>query len=537
MISLMLVDDEPIVRKGIRTSIDWESLNIKFAAEAANGVDGLEKALLIKPDIIITDIRMPVMDGLEFCKKLREELPTAKIVILSGYDHFSYARKALRLGIMDYLLKPVGAEELVQTITRIKKEIERETEKTKKELEMNVVINENLPYLRSKLMNTILKGEAKNIEWFIEKAKKLKISLPGPFYIVMVIAIDDFLLLTENIPQKDKDILKFSVLNIAEEVLNSDFESTLFYSESDYIIGVVNTPAVSRRSLYDSCRNIQFYIKKFLNLSVTVGIGDRYNSLNYLHRSFNEAQTALRAKVYKGKGSVITIDQVDYNSRKIISIYPSEQEKELIHYLKTMDYSGIVKILDKILVQLADSKVYYEQVKNIFLKLLIISNHVLEEMGINANQVIDINQDPFYEIDKYETLEDIEQWIKDYFKKLIQLIRENKNEKYKSVVKVAIEYVNHYYHQNIGVADIAKKIYITPNYFSRVFKEETGETFTEWLNKFRVNKAKKYLKDVGAKTYEVAEKVGYNDYKYFTYVFKKYTGLTPREYRDKYTAI
>ena len=250
MIDLLIVDDEPVIRNGIRTSIDWEYYDLRVVGEANNGREALEMSLELKPKIVITDVRMPIMDGLEFSKLLKNHMPDTRIIILSGYEDFTYAKEAIHLGICEYLLKPVGAEELVNLVVKLKKE-----------------------------------------------------------------------------------------LIIAEQ----------------------------KKAAQDT------------------------------------------------------------------SIYMISDE----------------------------------------------------------------------------------------------------NRKYKGIIDVAIKYIKENYHKDISLDDICAVVCVTPNYFSRIFKEETGKNFTQWLNEFRIEKAKFLLKDVRKKTYEVAIRIGYNDYKYFSYNFKKYAGCSPKEYRER----
>ena len=535
MMGVMIVDDEAVVRKGIITSIDWDFYGISVVGEAANGKDGLAKALNLKPGIVITDIRMPVMDGLEFSARLREQMPEVKIIILSGYDDFSYARQALKLGVSEYLLKPVGADELIKLVVRLKDEICNESARINREISASTVFNENLPYIQSRFVQNIIKNQSSINEDIQEKAEKIQVDLKGPKYEVAIIDIDDFLLLTEFSSDKDKELLKFSVMNISEEILKSVASCIVCYSEFDYLIALLNTSGNNSRSIYDACKEIQFCVKKYLKITVTIGLGNVYEGLNGLRKSFNEAVTALGDKAFKGKDTIILAHEARRESSRQ-KIYPNEKEKELINCLKCMDLEKINKLLDSISKQLMEDMVSFDMVKTVYVKLVIICGTQLEEMGIDVDRSMGCIFNPYKEVEKFETVEDLSRWVKNVFRSFIGIMLGKKSEKYKWIVKTAIEYMNDHYSENIRVEDIAEKVYVSPNYFSKVFKEETSENFTERLNKLRVEKAKLLLKDVRARTYEVAEQVGYNDYKYFNYVFKKYTGVSPGEYRKNISA-
>jgi two-component system response regulator YesN len=525
MIKVMIVDDEYIIRKGIITSIDWASYDVKIVGEAGNGKEGLEKALVEKPDIVITDIRMPVMDGLELSALLKEKFPGIKIIILSGYDDFSYARQALKLGVSEYVLKPAGAEELIKIIVRLKNEIIEESQRIDREISSGLVISKNLPFIQSRFITSLLKGQLSRDESLFEKAELIKIDLSGPKYQVLLIDIDDFFLLVEYSSADDKELLKSSVMNIAQEVIGSSFTCTVCFSEFDYLIAILNVDKDCDKHILNTFRVLQDHVKKYLNVSITIAVGGVYGSISDIVRSYNDAISALRSKVHKGKGKIIHIADVDNVNRCFYSIYPSDQEKRIIDCLRTLDRDNVYDEIDKLFDKFVNSKTGYEQIKSICLRMIIVSIASLEEIGISIDNSYDHNF--FEEIDKYETAQDIKTWLKNVYQIFIENIDEKKSQKYKGLVTEAMEYVYNHYSENIKIEDIANRIFVTPNYFSRVFREEIGETFIEWLNKFRVEKAKEL------KTYEIAEKVGYNNYKYFNYIFKRYANCTPSEYRGK----
>ena len=532
MIKILLIDDEVMIRTGIRTSIDWMSYGMEIAGEASNGQEGLEKAIELEPDIILIDVRMPVMNGLEFTKIIRERMPEVKIVIISGYDDFKYAREALHLGVSEYLLKPVGAEELISILQKQCQEIVEERDELNRERALKNVFEENLVYMQSRFMNSIFKREYQEEADIAEKSKKLKIAFPQSAYQVIVIDIDDFYLITESLSDKERDDLKHMVKNIAEEVLKPLTNSTVYFSEFDYLIGVIdlkNGMQSSVNGLYQEIRNC---VKNYQRLTVTIGISNKYEGASKIPDAYNEAVLALRSKVVKGKDRIIDINQVDKADKAAPVIYPSSEEKEILGHLKTMDTDNLNKVIGKICAGLSASKVDDVQIKDICLRLIIISASYLDEIGVDYRNRNGKEFDPYLEIQKYETLEDIEAWLKKVFGNFIRIMQDSKNEKFLGIVKVAIQYINENYQEDIDVLKMAAITYVTPNYFSRVFKKETGRNFTEWLNMARIDKAKLLLREPKWRVYELAEKVGYKDYKSFIFNFKKYAGCTPKEYHE-----
>ena len=189
MIKLMVVDDEPVIREGIETAVDWERLDIQVVGTAGNGRDGMAKALAQKPDIVITDIRMPVMDGIHFAKELKEKLPNVRIVFLTGYSEFEYAREAIRIGAAEYLLKPINTGELTELVGRLADEIRRENATVMNRNRETVLLKENLPMMRNRCVKRFFQGELGRGP-FVERAGALGMELSGPQYQVIILCID-----------------------------------------------------------------------------------------------------------------------------------------------------------------------------------------------------------------------------------------------------------------------------------------------------------------------------------------------------------
>lgn len=533
MLKLILADDETVIRKGIRTSIDWKQHDVEIVAEASNGKDALDKVLDLKPEIVITDIRMPVMDGLVLSGNIKKMLPDTRVIILSGYEDFSYAREALSLGVTEYLLKPVGAEELISLITKIRGEIINEQLKKERSVHNNIILNENLPHIKSNFITKLLKNEYPSDNNVLEQAGILNYDLSGPQYLVFVVDIDDFLILTDNLSDADKELMKFSVMNIAEELLLASAAGLVCYSEFEHLIGIISSENISESMVKNVCTGIQRSMDKYLKLSISIGIGNVYKNIKDISKSYSEAVTALKNKIFSGKSSINLYNPGKFERKAASQVpYPYNEEKDIINYLKALNTEGIGQTLSNIFSRFAHSGTAPESIKNICSRLIVTTVNCVEETGINIENSLGNNFNPFKEIDKLDTLDNLHMWLLDFFNKMLGLIQQNKTMKYKSIIKFVLQYVEENYQKDISLSEMASIVYVTPNYLSRIFKEEMNINFIDWLNQFRVEKAKALLLEAGSKTYEVADKVGYGDYKYFSYIFKKITGCTPKEYKE-----
>lgn len=528
---MLIVDDEVIIRRGIKTSIEWSSYGINIVGEAKNGKEALEKALALRPNIVLTDIRMPIMDGLEFSKKLKEALPDTKIVILSGYDDFEYAKQAIRLNIDEYVLKPFGCEELIRLILKLKNKIFEEQKSQETALRTQTILEENRLLLQSKLIHSLLRESYDDYTYIIEKAELIQLDLAGPMYQVLIIDIDDQYIIMEDLSTKEKEDFKNSVLNIALNVIQKYFKGTFCMNEFNYFVGIINTHTNGLIQILDVCKKIKDQIQNDLKITVTIGIGNAYPHIKNIATSYNEALTALRQKIYQGKNVIIHIKHVTTPIETKAISYLMAPEKELLNALQEANFTSIKRILSKMFFNLKSSFATEEQVKNYCTRIILLSINTLESMGINIRRELGKELNIYAQIKKYETIDDMQQWLEQLLLIFIQNIENYKSQKYKQIVHVAIDYIKEHYAENITLKTLSEIVYVTPNYLSKVFKEETGENLIEYLNKFRIKKSKELLKDVRYKTYEIAEKVGYSDYKSFSYNFKKYTGQSPRAFR------
>ncbi len=491
----------------------------------------------LKPDIVITDIRMPVMDGLELAKCISSLTPAVKLIILTGYGEFEYAQKAIEYKVSEFILKPVGAEELVRVVLKLKEEVITESKKAEARKSYEIFLNENFSVLQEKLINKLINGlySVKEKDKILKRIRTLNMDLSGPYYQVFIIAIDGYFHGVGNQPPERREMIFESILTIAREAILKCTNGFIYRNEIGMFVSLVNVEN-SSYDIISMCKQIQHRISNNLNLSISFGVGNTSADIFNIFKSYNEAFNAVRNRIYMGKNVVIHINDVaEENSfAGIMGLKScSEEEKKLLACLKLIDFEKMNDILDQLFERLIFMKADYNVIKNISLFLLFTAFKGLKEMGVSIEDRLEVQFDPFLEIENYETVQDIKKWMKSVLEKLMCIVESEKNKKYKLIVKNGIKYMMRYYNQPLSLTIVAKEVYVTPNYFSRVFREETGENFIEWLNKYRVEKAKEFLTDISMKTYEVAEKVGFNDYKHFSYNFKKYVGYSPTEYKDQ----
>ncbi|WP_424769235.1 response regulator [Paenibacillus sp. sgz302251] len=531
MFKVMIVDDERIVRKGIMTSINWSAYGIEIAAEAKNGQDALEKLKQCPVDLVLTDIRMPIMNGIELARSVRCKYPDIKLVLLSGYEDFQHAKEAMAIGIQHYLLKPVIAEKLVGILSGIRDEERSRRMMKQGEFIRNKLFNENLPHIKSMLMNSLINKQT-DINEVIEKAKTLKISLEGPAYQIMIIEVDDYSLFKERLSRREREAGMFAILNIAEEVLVSRFHCFVSFGELGQLIGLINLPLGT--NIIDICEELQLNLKRYLKLSVSIGLGQPVCLLTDVSRCYDQALSAIQEKAFYGKGAVIEFETehaapLPAASRSHLF---REEEKQLAQCMLTLNVEGLRETIQRSFDRFRTEMTSFERIKSCAIGLIFTMAQVLEEIGIDSERIFPSPFLPHIAVEKFEVVADLEIWIKQITEQLIVLIEERAAGNCKKLVKEMMRYVSRNYDKPIGLSEAAEHVSMTPSYLSKVFKDEMGMTFTKWLNQLRVEEAKRLLKHTWLKTYEIAEKVGYHDYKYFSLVFKRHTGYSPRDYRN-----
>lgn len=532
MIKLLIAEDEYFVRRGIVSSIDWESMGIEVCGEAENGAEALEMAKKSKPHIILTDIRMPVMDGLEFISNLKLSQPNVKVIIFSGYSDFSYAMRAIRLGVNEYLLKPINMDELIRVITELRNNIIEELNQLSKKHYIDPLHPKGLLHMQFIYLMRLFSSASVD-RAAVSHAASLGINLEGPEYKVIVADIDDYIIQEEHWTKFERDTMKTAIMNIIDDVFYGQWNPTICCGEGGYLIILLSGKNIDSEVVEDLCSQIMEFVRKYISICLTIGIGCTCGGIDDLACSYNEARTATKSKSIVGKNRIIKsadLDNVDYNIN-LISNY--SYEKELNLAIRNLDTGKIKDALEKVLTKYDNHMIHFEMVKVECIKLLVTVAGIIEDMGINVNSACGGYFNPVEKIEKIETIEACIDYVRKEILNLVGIVVNEKNENYKAIVKKTIGYIKEKYTLDITLEGVAKELFITASYLSRVFKKETGVNFVTWVNKYRIDKAKELLADMSLKTYHVAEMVGYHDYRYFNINFKKYTGYTAKEYREK----
>nr|WP_256217415.1 response regulator transcription factor [Paenibacillus sp. OV219] len=530
---MMIVDDEAVVRRGLKNTIRWEEHGFQLIGDYANGRDAWHEIELEQPDLVISDISMPYMDGLELAGLITSNFPDIKVIILTGYDEFEYAQQAVRLKVSDFLLKPITAMEIRTLLNKVRAEMDEEM-KIREDLSMlQSQLRQSMPLLRERLLERlVVLGVGKpEIEVRFSYFDIPKLTPP---YLVIVADIDDFGDRERLESVHDEEFLRFAAFNVFEEI--TDQKNALSFRTREERMAAVITGVPPETDIYEHAyelaEEIRHQIERYLKLTVTVGVGRSCGSADQLPLSYKSALSALDYRFLVGKNRVLSI--IDMEGAPASRAVPTlDWDRQLATVVKTGSAADAQQLIKQIVDELKRLRLPIEGCYLQLQKLTLSLMNTIQELGIGENELASQQQSWLTDIYSFKTLDELELWLMHIVSNLITAVSTNRSHYTNTQMIRATEYIEaHYADEQISLQDLCRHVLMSTSYFSLIFKQYTGETFIEYLTRVRVEKAKVLLSTTSLKLYEIAEKVGYADPNYFSLLFKKHAGQAPREYRD-----
>lgn len=529
---ILVVDDEEEIRKGIIKRIKWEELGFWVVGEAGNGIEALDLIDKTSPDLVLTDIKMPFMDGIKLAENIRDRFPTTKVVILSGFDDFEYAQVAIKLGVLRYILKPINASEMKSALIEIKKGLDEEIA-SKNDLErLKVNYEKNLPLLRERFFNQWIEDyiEKKVVE---ENIQSLKIDLPSKDLMVAVIR-PDYLIQKElgSNDMKNKNLLKLAIFNMCEEIIELKKLGIVFMRMNELVVIATVVRAENQNIILQTLEEIRMRVEKYLSTTITIGVGTVCIDKSFLYKSYLSAVSAFEYSVLINHNRVIYIGDIEPNNQVDI-LLEEKDERALLAAIKVGNEAEISQIIEMLLSRIDGSKV---SLKNYQLYIIEILSSILKlarMMEIELSLVLS-NEDNFLmAISRFKTKKEIKKWLEELANSLSRQLSSRRDNSKNELIEKAKEYIQNYYGQEeLNEDKVCQYLHISTNYFSTLFKKEMKLTFTSYLTRVRIERAKELLRHTQMKNFEIGQKVGYGEPHYFSYVFKKITGISPTEYRN-----
>ena len=533
--SIILVDDEEEVRKSIIKQIDWESAGFKVVGDAENGEDALEKIEVLEPDVVLTDIRMPYMDGLTLAEKIRQRYPSMKVVIFSGYDDFEYAQKAIKLNVTEYILKPVNVEELTSILKRIKSNLDEEIEEKRNVSRLRENYRKSLPIIREQFFNDMVHRRLSD-DLIELKLREYDIPITGARkWVIAAVDVeksDDRSKKTLSL-HEEEELIPISVMQIVREKLKSYCRFSLFQStaEAEMVVIAALDDDNTTTGLIDVLGDICKEAKRILEVPVTIGIGHSVTGLSKIAGSYQSAVEALGYKAVVGSGITIYINDMEpVGSGKLE--FDNADESDFISAVKFGPDEKIEAVTARNSGKLESAKVHYRQQQVYVFGVLNTIIQMIQQYDLNLEEILGGELEYLSVIDKLQKREEFGEWLLKTAHKMNQAINQERDITTRQVIQQAKQYImDNYQNPDLSVEMICRHLHMSPAYFSTMFKKETGQAYIAYLTEIRLNKAVELLNKTDDKTYVIASKVGYQEQNYFSYVFKKKFGVSPTKFR------
>lgn len=529
---IILVDDEEEVRKGIIRKIDWEALGFQVVGDAENGQDALEKIEQLEPDVVMTDIRMPYMDGLTLTSWIRQKYPSVKVLIFSGFDDFEYAQKAIKLNVTEYILKPVNVEELTRILNRVRENLEQEIEQRRDVDRLRESYLSSLPILRELFLNDMVRGNmpAENIR---QKLEEYKIDILGAEkWLTAVINVENEASEETGLTlHQEKELIPISVKSLLEDNLKDYCRFMAFNSA----VGVTLIAAVDgerkQTSLIDLLGDICKEIKRILQVTVTIGIGYFSRELEQLPAAYQSAVDALGYREIVGTGKTIYINDMEPVSRGKLQL-ETRDEADLIAVVKFGTREKIEAAAKNFAARMEGARVHMRQLQVYQMSIINCLIRLMQQQDLELGAMF--GTDEMYGKVIYGNMkpEEFASVITEVGCRMNEAMNQERDKTAKKVILEAKQYIlDHYQDPELSVDVMCRQLHMSPAYFSTVFKRETGQTYIAYLTEVRLDKAVELLNTTDDKTYVIAQKVGYQEQNYFSYVFKKRFGISPTKFR------
>ncbi|MBP7175060.1 MAG: response regulator [Thermoclostridium sp.] len=531
MYKLIFADDEALVRNNIVKLVQWEECGFELVDCCANGHELLEAVEKEPPDLVITDINMPFINGIDLARRLRSDFPTVKVIFLTGYDDFKYAQQAIDLKVAKYILKPVTAQNLISCLDEMKKILDKERLQSRNLAVWKNFYHQNKAVLQNTFLNSLLMNEASDSE----ASKKVELLgldfLAGSHFQAAVIVEDGNR--NENWMNESSSLVHFAIYNITKEILEARQMGTAIIGDDCVVSLLTNAGIVNEEQWKNNASSvleeIRASIEKVLEFTISIGAGNVFHSYRGIHKSYQEALSALGYRYAIGTNRVIMINDVE-PQRHNTPVFTKEKELQLLACIKANNRDEMTKLVDA-LISDAASRANMEQLRSYIISMVICIMHEAESLCLATKELLRLCD--IRNVLNLKTVRQLKQMVLDVCFSLMEGISQNRQNHCSLSIEKAKSFIQeNYKDNNMSVGAISQHLHLSPSYFRVVFKKETGTTFINYLTEIRMQKAMDFIRSTDMKNYEIAYAVGYSDPHYFSYCFKKYFNMAPNEFRD-----
>jgi len=538
MWKIAIIDDDRSVLEGMRAVIPWAELEAEWAGEAMNGEEGLKLIEQCQPDIVITDIYMPVLNGLDMLERVNKEKFQGKVIILSGYADFEYARKAIRLGILDYLNKPITVQTIREVLSRTISVLEEELEKKHRNEMLEEKLRQYEPFVEKEWIKSVASGSVAGGRPHDDASAVVPPSCRH-WNDVRHAVIGIEMIRTDRIvslSSKDINLFRFAVSNMIYEIAKEEWPDShyveLFGHYSAIILHSPDEPADIDAACRFACRVVTS-VRDYLQITLHAGIGTFKQGCADIAVSTEEAFQAIYSKASQPVQGIELYRYVKNRTHEgpsyPIAMRPIKFYQEMAEAVKFFQEPKARGVIDDYFEQWNDrTDISIHNLEMLGTELWAIFGYALFEVGVPLDDIVPLTE-VNRELKSIATLDRLREWLYDKVRLICQYRSGGDNIKHRQVVEFITQYIHEHYSEPITILDLADKIHISRNYLSHIFKKAMGESFNSYVTRVRMEKAKEMILEGKHLIYEIAERVGYKNVAYFSSSFKKYTGVNPTD--------
>jgi two-component system response regulator YesN len=524
MYKAFIIDDEPSIRSGLKQIIPWEEYGVELIGEASNGVEAYKFIIENVPDIVICDIRMPVMTGLELIKKVYEEDVSSRFIILSGHDDFQYVKEALHYNVENYMLKPINKEELAQTIDQIVTKLESDFIRHSELNEEHELIRNNV--LNRLIMNQIDLLEFKNKLTFIHTDINL---LDGKLQVVVI----DFFTRKSDHPHRNMNYLIQTIEEICIRTLSAD-QAVVFKDFHGRIV-IIHKVSIekSHQAYIQKCmQTIMADSPRLIDAKWVITVGDIVNNYKNIYESYRNSLNIQQYRLYYNEEDIIFYEDIKTKQAINSKLYTVDYH-HIDECIRMCRRSDIHDYINRSFEHLSHNELEPEAVYTFVMEVVISVLRIIHTMGIIKSEIFDDETYLLRTIHGFNDIAQLQQWLRDKIMQTITRIEHQSTTKMSKVIKDLLVFVDDHYNEDLSLKTYSQKIHYNAIYLGRLFRNETDEVFTEHVNKVRIEKSKTMLLSSNLKIADISTSIGFSNSNYYCSIFKKLVGVTPSEYRNQ----
>ncbi|HKL57880.1 MAG TPA: response regulator [Sphaerochaeta sp.] len=532
--TILLVDDESAVREGIRNRTPWERYNFKVVGEAGNGIEALEMIEELHPDVVITDIKMPYLDGMELIKEIRRSHPPVTIIIISGYDEFTYAQQAIRYDVSEYVLKPVTVEDICNLLERTAKHLDEDIIRMQDQNRLKSIYNQALPLIREKFLVSLLTPVHQNTNAsLIAKAKDYGFNLEGDEFIVATFETDH--------DEQDDPLEAMALLEVTQEVFQKEDQEIVFQFENQIVIiftanshGQGQYDSLFRKQTFRKVEQLYAYLTKYFPFPIVIGVGNLVHFPSAIAQSYRQALEALNYSSFYPEQPILVISDLEKPDTQEDKSILQELLSDVIISVKLGTEEQVTESVNNLFGERAAS-LSFEGLQAFLLELSSSLNTLAESYDCTLFQLSSDGDSRafFSELGSLNTLGKARRWLTKLALSIRTAISGQRQNSHIQFVQEAKSLIaKHFTESGFGLDQVCELIGVSPSYFSSTFKREMGTSFVQYLTAIRMNRAKELLIKSEGKTYEIAQAVGFTEPNYFSFCFKRHEGISPSQYRQ-----